>query len=117
MKRIGLIILILLVLMLMRATLAMADELEGKDWMQFDKTARALYVMGFYHGVQETVRAVKLDFRMTELITYEELSEQVYNKLLRERELRAGPTGAIILTILGNYLVITDRTGKPIQSK
>ena len=47
-------------------------------------------------------------------LTFIEISEMVYKRVLENPELRSGPIGAIILNVMRSSVIFTDRTGKPI---
>ena len=71
---------------------ASAQEMLARSWMQFDATSRAVYVRGVMDGIDLTVKYLGFELRAAtdRGITYQEMSEIVYRKLIREPELRSG---------------------------
>jgi hypothetical protein len=99
---------------------ASAQDMLARSWMQFEPTSRAIYVRGVMDGIDLTVKYLGFELRATtdRGITYQEMSEIVYRKLLREPELRSGSIQEVIAnTLLGEHVTLTDRQGQPIQSK
>ena len=96
------------------------DDLEGAVWMRSNAGSRATYVIGFMNGLEYVVRLYGGELRSARdsRVTYDEMSEVVYRRLVREPELRQGPMSEIIVsTLMGPYVMITDRSGNPIPTK
>lgn len=103
-----------LILALVYVPLVEANSLTGRQWMAWDESDRAIYVMGYWHGLNFVMRAVGGEFRIKAgvTLTYEDAARMVYRKLLWEPELRSGDMADIISAVLAPYIVLTDSQGR-----
>ena len=116
----GLSVVLLLLITLWQTPVTAADDIDARIWMQFDATNRSTYVIGFMNGLEYLVKIYGQELRSASgaRITYREMSEIVYRRLLREPELRSGPMSEIIVsTLIGPYVTITDRSGQPVPKR
>jgi hypothetical protein len=106
-----------LALILLVASGSSAQETTGRDWMQWDETSRGFYMIGFVDGMRFVTKAIGADISSQPGITYQQASELVYRRLVREPELRSGPMTEIAISTLGPYLTLTDRSGRPYKAR
>ena len=93
-------------------------EVTGRQWMASDKDAREIFVLGYVNGLEQLLSHYNFQIRSGSGKTFDAhvLDDALYKKLLNEPELRSGPVREILMIILNDYAVITDRVGNNLPS-
>ncbi|MEJ2071338.1 MAG: hypothetical protein P8X65_12955 [Syntrophobacterales bacterium] len=86
-------------------------DMEAKGWMAWPTEVRTVFVMGYLVGVSHSVGVFDyaLYSKGQRPFSCNELSDKVYQHLLRNPELRAGPIGPIIWDALKHYLYVAPK--------
>jgi hypothetical protein len=110
------LILAVSLLALTEPAIAQQQHLTAADWMAADPTSRGIYVMGYIDGIEEMLIAHGIEVRAPTgtYVSPQLLSEAMYNKLLREPELRQGAAQTILMQVAGSVLMVSDRNGQAI---
>jgi hypothetical protein len=104
----------------MCAPAAHAADIDARTWMAWPEHIRTAYIAGLVEGVEMFAKVEGYEFRGgARAITFKEMAELVYDKLLAEPELRAGNIGRVAITTLvsGNHIVLADRQGRPVNPR
>jgi hypothetical protein len=93
-------------------------EITGRQWMASDKDIREIFVLGYVNGLEQLLSQYDFQIRSGGGKTFDAhvLDEALYKKLVNEPELRNGPVREILLTVLNDYAVLTDRVGNNLPS-
>ena len=88
-------------------------EITGRQWMASDKDVREIFVLGYINGLEQLLSHYNFQIRSGKGKYFDAhvLDEALYKKLLNEPELRNGPVREILLSVLNDYAVLTDRAG------
>jgi hypothetical protein len=93
-------------------------EITGRQWMASDKDVREIFVLGYVNGLEQLLSHYSFQIRSAKGKYFDAnvLDEALYKKLLNEPELRNGPVREILLSVLNDYAVLTDRAGNNLPS-
>jgi len=93
-------------------------EITGRQWMASEKDAREIFVLGYVNGLEQLLSHYNFQIRSGKGKYFDAhvLDEALYKKLLAEPELRNGPVREILLSVLNDYAVLTDRAGNNLPS-
>jgi hypothetical protein len=93
-------------------------EITGRQWMASDKEVREIFVLGYVNGLEQLLSHYNFQIRSGKGKYFDAhvLDEALYKKLLAEPELRNGPVREILLSVLNDYAVLTDRAGNNLPS-
>jgi hypothetical protein len=91
------------------------SDLEARQWMTFERSARAAYVVGFMNGFNHLFTGLDMAVATTRPFSGSALADEVYQALLNQPELRSGPIGTIVLHALSRYLKVTDKDGNTVN--
>jgi hypothetical protein len=93
-------------------------EITGRQWMASDKDVREIFVLGYVNGLEQLLSHYNFQIRSGKGKYFDAhvLDEALYKKLLNEPELRNGPVREILLSVLNDYAVLTDRVGNNLPS-
>ena len=93
-------------------------EITGRQWMASDKDLREIFVLGYVNGLEQLLSQYNFQIRSGAGKTFDAhvLDEALYKKLLNEPELRKGPVREILMTVLNDYAILTDRVGNNLPS-
>jgi hypothetical protein len=64
-----------------------AEELTAAKCMQLDESSRTMYFIGAWDGAIAMGKAIGVEISPKEALTYQQGSEKVYRRLLREPEI------------------------------
>jgi len=94
------------------------SEITGRQWMASDKEVREIFVLGYVNGLEQLLSHYNFQIRSGKGKYFDAhvLDEALYKKLLAEPELRNGPVREILLSVLNDYAVLTDRAGNNLPS-
>jgi hypothetical protein len=100
------------------ASAQIMTEITGRQWMASDKDVREIFVLGYVNGLEQLLSHYNFQIRSGKGKYFDAnvLNEALYNKLLNEPELRNGPVREILLSVLNDYAVLTDRAGNNLPS-
>ena len=93
-------------------------EITGRQWMASDKDVREIFVLGYVNGLEQLLSHYDFQIRsgVGKYFDAHVLDEALYKKLLNEPELRNGPVRGILMSVLNDYAVLTDRVGNNLPS-
>jgi hypothetical protein len=93
-------------------------EITGRQWMASEKDVREIFVLGYVNGLEQLLSHYNFQIRSGKGKYFDAhvLDEALYKKLLAEPELRNGPVREILLSVLNDYAVLTDRAGNNLPS-
>ena len=93
-------------------------EITGRQWMASDKDVREIFVLGYVNGLEQLLSHYDFQIRsgVGKYFDAHVLDEALYKKLLHEPELRNGPVRGILMSVLNDYAVLTDRVGNNLPS-
>jgi hypothetical protein len=93
-------------------------EISGRQWMASEKDVREIFVLGYVNGLEQLLSHYNFQIRSGKGKYFDAhvLDEALYKKLLDEPELRNGPVREILLSVLNDYAVLTDRAGNNLPS-
>ena len=93
-------------------------EITGRQWMASDKEVREIFILGYVNGLEQLLSHYNFQIRSGKGKYFDAhvLDEALYKKLLAEPELRNGPVREILLSVLNDYAVLTDRAGNNLPS-
>jgi hypothetical protein len=113
-----LILLASLLLWTSSASAQTITEITGRQWMASDKDVREIFILGYVNGLDELLSQFDFQIRSGVGKTFDAhiLDEALYKKLINEPELRSGPVRDILMSILNDYAVLTDRAGNNLPS-
>jgi len=88
-------------------------DITGKQWMASEKTIREIFVLGYVNGLEQLLSSYNFQIRSSVGKDFDAqvLDEAMYKKLLKEPELRSGPVREILMSVLNDYVVLTDKVG------
>ena len=88
-------------------------EITGRQWMASDKDVREIFVLGYVNGLEQLLSHYDFQIRsgVGKYFDAHVLDEALYKKLLNEPELRG-----ILMSVLNDYAVLTDRVGNNLPS-
>ena len=88
-------------------------DITGKQWMASEKTVREIFVLGYVNGLEQLLSSYNFQIRsgVGKDFDAQVLDEAMYKKLLKEPELRSGPVREILMSVLNDYVVLTDKLG------
>jgi hypothetical protein len=100
------------------ASAQIMTEITGRQWMASDKDVREIFVLGYVNGLEQLLSHYNFQIRSGKGKYFDAhvLDEALYKKLLNEPELRNGPVREILLSVLNDYAVLTDRAGNNLPS-
>jgi hypothetical protein len=95
------------------ASAQIMTEISGRQWMSSEKEVREIFVLGYVNGLEQLLSHYGFQIRSGKGKFFDAhvLDEALYKKLLNEPELRNGPVREILLTVLNDYAVLTDKAG------
>jgi hypothetical protein len=95
------------------ATAQTMTDITGKQWMASEKTVREIFVLGYVNGLEQLLSSYNFQIRsgVGKDFDAQVLDEAMYKKLLKEPELRSGPVREILMSVLNDYVVLTDKLG------
>jgi hypothetical protein len=93
-------------------------EITGRQWMASDKDVREMFVLGYVNGLEQLLSHYNFQIRSGKGKYFDAhvLDEALYKKLLNEPELRNGPVREILLNVLNDFAILTDRVGNNLPS-
>jgi hypothetical protein len=93
-------------------------EITGRQWMASDKDVREIFVLGYVNGLEQLLSHYNFQIRsgVGKYFDAHVLDEALYKKLLNEPELKNGPVRGILMSVLNDYAVLTDRVGNNLPS-
>ena len=93
-------------------------EITGRQWMASDKDVREIFVLGYVNGLEQLLSHYDFQIRsgVGKYFDAHVLDEALYKKLLNEPELINGPVRGILMSVLNDYAVLTDRVGNNLPS-
>jgi hypothetical protein len=93
-------------------------EITGRQWMASDTDVREIFVLGYVNGLEQLLSHYNFQIRSAKGKYFDAhvLDEALYKKLLNEPELRSGPVREILMSVLNDYAVLTDRAGNNLPS-
>jgi hypothetical protein len=93
-------------------------EITGRQWMASDKDVREIFVLGYVNGLEQLLSHYDFQIRsgVGKYFDAHVLDEALYKKLLNEPELRNGPVRRILMSVLNDYAVLTDKVGNNLPS-
>ena len=93
-------------------------EITGRQWMASDKDVREIFVLGYVNGLEQLLSHYNFQIRscVGRYFDAHVLDEALYKKLFNEPELRSGPVRGILMSVLNDYAVLTDRVGNNLPS-
>ena len=100
------------------ASAQIMTEISGRQWMSSEKDVREIFVLGYVNGLEQLLSHYDFQIRSGKGKHFDAhvLDEALYKKLLNEPELRNGPVRQILLTVLNDYAVLTDKAGNNLPS-
>ena len=86
--------------------------------MASDKDVREIFVLGYVNGLEQLLSHYDFQIRsgVGKYFDAHVLNEALYKKLLNEPGLRSGPVREILVSVLNDYAVLTDRVGNNLPS-
>jgi hypothetical protein len=93
-------------------------DITGKQWMASEKTIREIFVLGYVNGLEQLLSSYDFQIRSSVGKDFDAqvLDEAIYKKLLKEPELRSGPVREILMSVLNDYAVLTDKVGNSLPA-
>ena len=93
-------------------------DITGKQWMASEKAIREIFVLGYVNGLEQLLSSYNFQIRsgVGKDFDAQVLDEAIYKKLIREPELRNGPVREILMSVLNDYAVLTDKVGNSLPA-
>ena len=93
-------------------------DITGKQWMSSEKAIREIFVLGYVNGLEQLLSSYNFQIRsgVGKDFDAQVLDEAIYKKLIREPELRNGPVREILMSVLNDYAVLTDKVGNSLPA-
>ena len=93
-------------------------DISGRQWMASEKAIREIFVLGYVNGLEQLLSSYNFQIRsgVGKDFDAQVLDEAMYKKLLKEPELRNGPVREILMSVLNDYVVLTDKVGNNLPS-
>ena len=93
-------------------------DITGKQWMASEKAIREIFVLGYVNGLEQLLSSYNFQIRsgVGKDFDAQVLDEAMYKKLTKEPELRNGPVREILMSVLNDYVVLTDKVGNSLPA-
>ena len=93
-------------------------DITGKQWMASERAIREIFVLGYVNGLEQLLSSYNFQIRsgVGKDFDAQVLDEAMYKKLIREPELRNGPVREILMSVLNDYAVLTDKVGNSLPA-
>ena len=93
-------------------------DITGRQWMASEKAIREIFVLGYVNGLEQLLSSYNFQIRsgVGKDFDAQVLDEAIYKKLLKEPKLRNGTVREILMSVLNDYVVLTDKVGNNLPS-
>jgi hypothetical protein len=93
-------------------------DITGRQWMASEKAVREIFVLGYVNGLEQLLSSYNFQIRSGAGKDFDAqvINDAMYTKLLKEPELRNGPVREILMIVLNDYVVLTDKMGNSLPS-
>ena len=93
-------------------------DITGRQWMASEKGIREVFVLGYVNGLEQLLSFYNFQIRSgaDKGFDAQVINDALYTKLLNEPELRNGPVREILMRVLNDYVVLTDKMGNRLPS-